>query len=467
VTVRAGLALGGWQTGVCVGDYDNDGWDDLLLTYWGQNRLFHNNRDGTFTDVTSSAGLEQSSVRWGTGCAFLDYDRDGFLDIFIANYIQLDAKAVAEPTGSPSCSWKGMPVLCGPRGLTDGTNLLYHNNHDGTFADVSVPSGIAKVTGKGLGVISIDLDNDGWPDIYVANDSVPSLLFHNNGDGTFTDVAERAGVALSEDGVGQGGMGVAVADFDEDGWFDLFKTNFADEASNLYHNNKDGTFTDVAFGAGVAPVTNLVGWGTNFADFDNDGWKDLLQVNGHVYPDVDQYHTGSPFRQLRKLFINRGMGRFEDISSRIGAVSAEQFSSRGSAVGDFNNDGKLDVVIVNMNDTPSLWRNDTVNGNSSVLLKLIGTHSNRDAIGARVKVVTADHTQIDEVHSGDSVMSTSDLRLHFGLGQARKIDLLEVRWPTTAKIEKFTNVDVNQILTIREGFGIVRSDRFVSAKPSR
>jgi len=462
VTARSGLARTGWQTGVCVGDFDNDGWDDLMLTYWGQNRLYRNNHDGTFTDVTERAGLRQSKVRWGTGCTFLDYDRDGFLDLFIANYLEFDPKAAPSPGDAPYCSWKGMPVLCGPRGLPDGHNVLYHNNGDGTFADVSDSSGVGKTGGKGLGAVSYDFDNDGWPDIYVANDSVPSQLYHNNHNGTFTEIAQKAGVAFNEDGSEQGGMGLAVGDFDGDGWLDIFKTNFADDVPNLYHNNGNGTFSDLVFSAGLGGNTNLVSWGAGFLDADNDGWKDILYVNGHVYPEVDQHQMASAYRQPRQLYRNLGNGRFENVSSRAGPAFEELYSSRGCAFADFNNDGKVDVAIMNMNDRPSLWQNMTSNANAAILVKLIGTRTNRSAIGARVRVVTGKHVQIDEGHSGDSVMSMSDLRLHFGLGSARKVDSLEVRWPTTGLTEKFHDVPVNQIVYIEEGSGITRTARFGS-----
>jgi hypothetical protein len=465
VTALSGLAGTGWQTGICAGDYDNDGHEDLLLTYWGQNRLFHNNGNGTFTDVTERAGLKQSRARWGTGCTFLDYDRDGFLDIFIANYLEFDPQNALLPGDAKFCIWKGMPVLCGPRGLASSHNVLYHNNGNGTFTDVSEESGISKVEGKGLGVISYDFDNDGWPDIYVANDSTPSLLFHNNGDGTFTEIGQRAGVAYSEDGLEQGGMGLAVADYDADGWFDIFKTNFADDTPNLYHNNQDGTFSDRVFQAGLGKRTDLVSWGVGFVDVDNDGWKDLFYVNGHVYPEVDEYHMDPPFRQPRLLYRNLGDGRFQNVSSAAGPAFDELYSSRGCAFGDFNNDGRVDILISNMNDRPSLWRNETQNSNSSILVKLIGTRSNRDAIGARVRVVTGKHEQIDEVHSGDSVMSMSDLRLHFGLGNAKKVDLLEVRWPSTSQLAQFKDIDANQIIYIREGSGIVRKEPFSLTTP--
>lgn len=462
VTVRAGLARTGWQTGACAGDYDNDGWDDLLLTYWGQDRLYHNNHNGTFTDVTERAGLKQSRVRWGTACNFLDYDRDGYLDIFVANYLEFDPSSVLAPGEAPYCTWKGMAVLCGPRGLPNGSNVLFHNNRGGTFTDVSEPSGIARVSGNGLGAVSYDFDNDGWPDIYVANDSVPSLLFHNNHNGTFSEIAQQAGVAFSEDGFEQGGMGVAVGDYDHDGWVDIFKTNFADDSPNLYRSNRDGTFTDQVLGAGLGAITNLVSWGAGFVDVDNDGWKDIFYVSGHVYPEVERSQMDIRFRQPRLLFRNLGNNRFQNVSSESGPAFEEQYSSRGCAFSDFNNDGKVDILIMNMNDRPSLWRNDSRNSNASILVKLIGTQCNRRAIGARVHVVTGKRVQMDEVHSGDSLMSMSDLRLHFGLGQASKVDLLEVRWPTTGRVEQFRDVAVNQIVFIQEGSGIIRSTKYAS-----
>ena len=463
VTARSGLASTGWQTGVCAGDYDNDGWVDLLLTYYGQNRLFHNNHDGTFTDVTERAGLKQSGTRWGTACSFLDYDRDGKLDIFIANFIAFDPAQTPDPGGAVYCYWKGLPVLCGPRGLPSGRNVLYHNNGDGTFTDVSESSGISREPGNALGAVSFDFDNDGWPDIYVANDSTPSRLYHNNHDGTFTDIAVQAGVAYNEDGFEQGGMGIAVGDYDNDGWLDIFKNNFADDVPNLYHNNRDGTFTDQVLKAGLGNITNLVSWGAGLVDVDNDGWKDIFYVNGHVYPEVDAAHIDAGYRQPRLLYRNLGNGRFENVSSLAGPAFEERYSSRGCAFGDFNNDGRIDVLIMNMNDKPSLWRNESRNDNAAILVKLVGTRSNRSAIGARVRVVANGHAQIDEVHSGDSLMSMSDLRLHFGLGDARKVELLEVKWPATGQVEQFRDLGVNQIVEIQEGSGIVRSTPFVTA----
>ena len=453
VTEQAGLARTGWQTGVCVGDYDNDGWDDLFCCFWGHNILFHNNGDGTFTDVTRKAGLERPEIHWGAGCTWLDYDRDGHLDLFVCNYLKLPEKL---PEDAPSCQWKGIPVMCGPRGMPGDTNALYHNNGDGTFTDVSEKAGILKPGPRySITAVSYDFDNDGWPDIYVAVDSQPSILFHNNHNGTFTDVAVMAGCAYSDSGAEQAGMGLAVGDYDCDGWFDIFKTNFADDTCNLYRNNGDGTFSDVSFAAGVGINNQYVAWGCGFVDYDNDGWPDIIQVNGHVYPEIMGHDIGQTFKDPRLVYKNLGNGRFKDVSAEMGPGINERFSSRGAAFGDYDNDGDIDALILNMNELPSLLRNDGGNKQNWIKIKLVGTHCNRTAIGARVRVVTGRHAQIDEVHSGGSVMSQSDLRLHFGLGRAETVDAIEVKWPTTQKVERFTNVKANQILTIREGSGIV------------
>jgi hypothetical protein len=460
VTERAGIGRTGWQTGVCVGDYDNDGFDDLFITFWGHNILFHNNGDGTFTDVTRKAGLWKDEVRWGSGCCFLDYDRDGHLDLFVANYIVVDLAKIPVPGQTGYCQWKGIPVMCGPRGLPGGYNLLYHNNGDGTFTDVSEKSGILKPGARySITPVSYDFDNDGWPDIYVAVDSEPSILFHNNHDGTFTDVGVMAGVAYNEDGQEQSGMGVGVADYDCDGHFDIFKTNFSDDTCDLYHNNGDGTFTDQTFVSGIGVNTQYVCWGCGFIDYDNDGWPDIFQVNGHVYPEIDQYHLDQTFKEPRIVYRNLGNGKFKDVSKEMGPGVSERFSSRGAAFGDYLNNGCMDVLILNMNDPPSLLKNIGGNKQNWIKLKLIGTNCNRTAIGARAYVVTGKHRQMDEVHSGGSVMSQSDLRLHFGIGQAQKVDLIEVKWPTTWKIERFSNIDANQILTIKEGSGIIKSEK--------
>ena len=456
VTEKSGLGRAGWQTGVCVGDYDNDGWDDLFCTFWGHNILFHNNGNGTFTDVTKAAGLYQQKGRWGTGCSFLDYDRDSHLDLFVCNFVKLDPDKVPSLEEMGYCQWKGVPTMCGPRGLPGDTCLLYHNNGDGTFTDVSEKAGITKPGPRyAISSISYDFDNDGWPDIYVAVDSMPSILFENNHDGTFTDIAVMAGCAFNDDGHEQAGMGLGVADYDCDGWFDIFKTNFADDTCDLYHNNGDGTFSDVSFNAGIGINNNYVGWGCAFIDYDNDGWPDIMQINGHVYPEIDHYNLGQTFKNPRLVYRNLGNGRFQDVSRSMGPGITERFSSRGAAFGDYDNDGGMDALILNMNDLPSLLHNIGGNTQNWIKLKLVGTKCNRSAIGARARVITGRHIQMDEVHSGASVMSQSDLRLHFGLGKAVTVDAIEIKWPTTQKIERFTQVNANQIITVREGNGIV------------
>ena len=461
VTEKSGLGRSGWQTGVCVGDYDNDGWDDLFCTFWGHNILFHNNGNGTFTDVTAKAGLAEAHGRWGTGCSFLDYDRDGYLDLFVCNFVKLDPDKPPSLEDASFCQWKGVPTMCGPRGLPGDTNILYHNNGDGTFTDVSEKAGILKPGPRyHITSVSYDFDNDGWPDIYIAVDSMPSIFFKNNHDGTFTDIAVMAGCAYNDDGHEQAGMGLGVADYDCDGWFDIFKTNFADDTSNLYHNNGDGTFSDLSFNSGVGINNTYVAWGCGFIDYDNDGWADIVQINGHVYPEIDKYNFGETFKNPRLVYKNLGNGRFKDVSAEMGPGITARFSSRGAAFGDYDNDGGMDMLILNMNELPSLLHNQGGNKQNWIKLKLVGTKCNRTAIGARARVITGKHIQMDEVHSGTSVMSQSDLRLHFGVGAVETIDAIEVKWPTTQKVERFTQVKVNQILTIREGAGIV-----AAAKP--
>ena len=460
VTARAGVARTGWGTGVCVGDYDNDGWDDLFCTYWGHNVLFRNNGDGTFADVTRKSGLYDERVRWGTGATFLDYDRDGLLDLFAGNFVDLDITKVAKPGERGGCMWHDRPVVCGPRGLPPMTNLLYHNSGNGTFTDVSEKAGILKPGPRySITPVSQDFDNDGWPDIYVAVDSMPSLLFHNNHDGTFSEIALVAGCAYNEEGREQAGMGLAVGDFNADGWLDIFKTHFQDDTPVLYQNNGDGAFTDVTFAAGMGSLNKYVGWGAGFTDYDNDGWPDIFFVTGHVYPGFEKDNLDT-FRSPRIVLRNQGNSKFLDVSAQSGPGVTQRFSSRGSAYGDYDNDGDRDVLVLNMNDPPSLLRNDGGNQNASITVKLIGTRCNRTAIGARVRVVTGSHAQIGEVTSGGSVMSQSDLRLQFGLGKAPVADVLEVRWPTTQKIDSYPRIAAGQILTIKEGSGIIKTEKY-------
>lgn len=455
VAREAGVARTGWQTGVCVGDFDNDGWDDLFAADWGHNTLFRNKGDGTFQDVTRDAGLRKEQVRWASGCTWLDYDRDGSLDLFVANYIELDIDKTAPPGKDPGCIWKGIPVLCGPRGLPGGTNLLYRNLGNGKFEDVSETSGITRPgPAYSITASSFDFNNDQWPDIYVAVDSRQSLFFENRHDGTFEETGMIAGCAFSENGSEQAGMGVAVADYDRNGWLDIFKTNFQDDTCNLYQNTGNGIFRDVAVRAGLAVHTQYVNWGAGFVDIDNDGWVDIFHVTGHVYPRAES-ELGIPLKTPRFVYHNRGDGRFTDVSSEMGPGVTQKFASRGCAFGDYDNDGDVDVVVLNMNDRPSLLRCDSRSGNSWITLKLVGTKSNRSAIGTRARITADGDVQINEVHSGSSVMSQNDLRLHFGLGKSKKVDLLEIIWPTTGLVEKFTDLKPNQILTIREGSGIL------------
>jgi enediyne biosynthesis protein E4 len=453
VTIESGLGGTGWGQGVCAGDYDNDGWEDLYVTYYGKNRLFHNQK-GVFTEVADKAGVAGTGKAWGTGCAFVDYDRDGLLDLIVANYVDFDLSAAPAPGERASCVWKGVPVMCGPRGLPGAKNILYHNRGNGTFEDVTIKAHIDRTDGHyALGISTLDFDDDGWPDIYVACDSTPSILYHNNRDGTFTDVAVSAGAAFNEDGREQAGMGISVADFDGDGRLDIFKTNFSDDTSTLYRTNGDGTFTDATFAAGLGLQTKYLGWGTMFFDFDNDGWPDLILANGHVYPEVDKYHLGSSYQEPRALYHNNGNGTFTDISASAGPGITTPTSARGLAVGDLWNDGKLAVVVSNMNAHPSLLVNQVRSSNHWIGIKTVGTRSNRDGIGARITLKIGKRTLVDEVRSGSSYISSSDIRVHFGLGAATKIDSLHIRWPS-GLAERFDGLSVDAVHTLKEGSGI-------------
>jgi enediyne biosynthesis protein E4 len=452
VTAKSGLARTGWGQGVCAGDYDNDGFEDLFVTYWGDCALYHNNGDGTFFDVAPKAGVTTRAPklkRWNTGCAFVDYDRDGHLDLFVANYIDFDPATAPLPESGP-CMYQGILVACGPPGLNGGKNILFHNNGDGTFTDVSARAGILKTPGTyGLGVLACDLDNDGWPDIYVANDSTSSTLYRNNHDGTFTDIAIESGIAYSADGKSQAGMGVDAADYDCDGLFDVVKTNFAGDTTSLYRNQGSFTFDEQAFQAGLGRNTRFLGWGAGFIDFDNDGWPDIFLGNGHVYPEVRDSARESGYRQRKVVYRNLRDGRFQDVSESLGPGIAEAVPGRGCAFGDFDNDGDVDVLVNCVNDVPQLLRCDSSPGNNWIKLKLVGTRSNRSAIGARVYCRTGSHSQMQEVRSGGSYLSQSDLRLHFGLGESTSCEI-EIRWPAGG-VEKYSLTGVNRIATIIEG----------------
>src|SRR5215467_2866359 len=453
VTEKAGLARTGWGQGVCTGDYDNDGNEDLFVTYYGKNVLYHNNGNGTFTDVSDRAHVSGSGRAWSTGCAFLDYDRDGRLDIFVATYVDFDLKNAPAPGERASCMWKGVPVMCGPRGLPWGKNMLFRNKGDGSFEDVTTKAKIDQTNGHyAFSVSTFDYDDDGWPDIYIACDSTPSILYHNNRDGTFTDVGVVAGAAFNEDGKEQAGMGSTIADYNGDGRLDIFKTNFSDDTATLYRNNGDGTFDDVTFAAGLGLHTKYLGWGTMFVDVDNDGWPDLLLVNGHVYPEVDRQHLGSDYQEPRILYHNKGNGTFEDISAIAGPGITAVASGRGLAVGDLWNDGRMSAVVSNMNAPVSLLVNQIRNGNHWIAFKTVGTKSNRDGIGARVSVHVGSRTLVDEVRSGSSYSSNNDMRIHFGLGKNDHIDWIEVRWPG-GFTERFAAPKVNLIQTLKEGTG--------------
>jgi hypothetical protein len=458
VTERAGLTRTGWAVGVTVGDYNNDGFDDIFITYWGQNVLYRNNGDGTFTDVTQQAGLARPR-RWGSGCTWIDYDRDGNLDLFVSNYLVFDPQAVP-PTGQdPNCNWKGIPTNCGPRGLPPESNLLFHNNGDGTFTDVSERAGIAKPgRGYSLTAVAADFDNDGWPDLYVAADSTPALLYHNRHDGTFSEEALERGVALNEDGQEQAGMGIAVGDYNLNGLLDIFKTHFAEDTPTLYQNTPKGNFTDVTIRAGLGVETRFICWGTGFADFDNDGYPDIFVATGSVYPEVEKRYPDQPHRTPRLLFRNLGDGKFEELIDQAGPAVGAPHASRGVAFGDFDNDGDVDILIMNQNEPPSLLRNDVTGDGHWLKVKLEGVKSNRSAIGARVTAHYGGKRQAQEVLAQSSYLSVSDRRLHFGLGAAESADL-EIRWPN-GNLESIAKVAANRLVVVKEGSGIVRSVRF-------
>jgi hypothetical protein len=457
VTGPSGIARAGWGCGCCVGDFDNDGWDDLFVTYWGDCSLWKNLGNGKFVDVAAKAGVTTRTrtglKRHNTGCAFLDYDKDGHLDLFVANYIDFDPKTAPLPESGP-CKYKGLTVACGPPGLEGGKNILFHNNGDGTFTDVSKASGILDTPGTfGLGVGVFDFDNDGWPDIYVANDSTSSALYRNNHDGTFKEIAIEAGAAFSADGKPQAGMGVAIGDYDCDGNLDIVKTNFAGDTTSLYRNLGGEFFEDVTFQAGLGRITRFLGWGVAFIDFDNDGWPDIVLSNGHVYPEVGETLAESGYKQRKVVYQNLRNGKFREVSEELGPGILEKVAGRGMAVGDFDNDGDIDLLVNCINDVPQLLRCDSRLKNHWIKIKTVGTKSNRTGIGTRIYCTTEiegkPHRQMDEVRSGGSYISQSDLRVHFGLGAA-EIANIDVHWPSGV-VDKLPGLTVNRVITVVEG----------------
>ncbi len=458
VTEKAGLVRHGWGQGVSVGDFNGDGWPDLFITYYGKNVLYRNNKDGTFTDVTEAAGLLTPENQYSTGSAFLDFDRDGHLDLFVAHYVAYDEATTHDPQHGDNCNWRGLSVLCGPRGLKGAKDTLYRNRGDGTFEDVSTKSGISAPLNYGFTPLVADFNNDGWPDIYVANDSTASLLFENNRDGTFTETGVLSGVAYNSDGREQSGMGADAGDFNGDGRLDIAKTNFEQDTSTLYKSRGDGTYDDVTFSGGLGVNTSFVGWGVGFVDYDNDGWPDLFMANGHIYPEVDVLHDTS-FKQRKILYRNKRDGTFEDVSSRGGQGLMIKRTSRGVAFGDLFNTGHIDMVINNLADTPTLLCNQMSYDHQALTLNLVGRGPNQLAIGARATVTVKGHHMIGEVRSGGSYISQNDLRLHFGLGSASKADVVEIWWPD-GHTDRLTDVAGGAILTVQYGGKVLSSTPF-------
>jgi enediyne biosynthesis protein E4 len=474
VTQKAGLTHSGWGQGCCVGDYDNDGFDDLFVSYWGRNVLYRNNGNGTFTDVTDRAGVAGPEHQWGAGCCFLDFDRDGRLDLFVSSYVNFEPARAPRPGDNAYCRYNEIAVPCGPLGYAGGTNLLYRNRGDGTFEDVSEASGIARPRGPssmvfvgsnwrptgsyGMGAAAADFDNDGWPDIYVACDTAPSQLYRNNHDGTFREVGVQAGCAFDEGGVALAGMGVGVGDYDADGWLDIVRTNFSEQVTTLYRNYGSGAFEVTSLRAGLGVNRKYVGFGVNFADFDNDGWKDIFIANGHVYAQLASRKLHLSYRQPKLLYRNLGNGRFADVSAAAGSAITSPNLARGCAFGDIDNDGNVDVIINNLDGPPTLLRNEGGGRRHWLQIKCVGTRSNRSAIGTRVKITSGNRTQIDEVMSGSSYYSQSDFRLHFGLGGADRVDQIDISWPSGLK-ETARDLPANHFYVAEETKGIVSRRR--------
>ncbi len=456
MTQKADIGHTGWGQGVCAGDIDDDGFTDLFVTHWGKNVLYRNQGDGTFRDETKSRQLSSQKLRWGTGCAFLDFDRDGDLDLFVANYLQFDPEATPRPGENEYCRWMGAPVVCGPRGLPKETMSLYANDSCGVFQDVSEKAGIAVPKEYyGFTVLTGDFDDDGWPDVYVACDSTPSLMFHNQQDGTFEEIGVSSGTAYNEDGQEQAGMGATAGDYDHNGFLDIFRTNFARDFPTLYRNSGDWNFSDRTIPAGLGVHSQFVGWGASLVDFDQDGWKDIFVANGHVYPEVDEQASSESFSQQRLVFWNRRDGKFHDLSGQAGPGILARHSSRGVAIGDLDNDGTVEIVVVNMNETPSLLKNLGPTGNSILVQAL--TRSGRDAVGAQITLQMAGDSQVDEVRSGGFHISQGDFRVHFGMGSRPKGDI-SIRWPR-GETETFRDIEANQWIVIREGEGVIKVTR--------
>ena len=461
-TDEANLGDAGWGMGCAVADYDNDGDLDIYITNYGRNVLYDNQGDGTFVDVTEYAQV--GDERFSTGCAFLDYDGDGYLDLYVANYV--DFRHFLQTTPNRSYIWKGLRVHFGPRGMKGGGDILYRNQGDGTFADVTVETRVVDQDKLyGMGVIGGDYDRDGDVDIYVANDTGPNFLYQNQGDGTFADIGWMIGAAYGESGEAQGCMGIAYGDYDNDLYQDILVTNFWEQTNTLYHNDRGAFFSDLSFDAGVGKESfQFLAWGTEFSDYDNDGDKDLFVANGHLFPQLDRANLGTSYAQTNQLFENLGDGTFVEVSQLAGEGLGIKKVSRGASFGDYDDDGDLDIFVLNLNDYPTLLRNDGGNTNNWLVVKTIGTESNRDGIGARIEVRCGGLTQSAEIRSGASYLSHNDLRAHFGLGQREAIDLLVVRWPSGLE-ERFENLSANRLVVLQEGEGIVHIDRAAQVAP--